>query len=391
MILQKPTNNKTGNWVSLSKAFYFFYFAAMATLLPFLVLYFNQLGLSGRQIGTLTGMAPLMTLISASFWGGVADSTQQHQRVLWLTIVGAVVFALIISVAQTFWWLLLLVIGYAFLAGPIIPLIDSTVLTLLGKQTAQYGRIRLWGAVGWGISAPIAGWLIEQSGLRWSFYSFGILMMILLLVAVRLPVQKSRIGGTYWTQLGILLRNRQWALFLLVIFIGGMGLAIIHNYLFLYMQDLGAGKVLMGLALSAATLSEMLVFLFSERLMVRWGTRSLLIIGLLSMTIRLIGCSFVYTPWVVLLFQLLHGPSFAMMWVASVSYAGKMAPPGMEATTQGLLSSVNFGLGAAVGAFLGGTLYQQLGPHLMFRWAGIGVLTGLLIFITAERLFVENI
>jgi predicted MFS family arabinose efflux permease len=43
------------------------------------------------------------------------------------------------------------------------------------------------------------------------------------------------------------------------------------------------------------------------------------------------------------------------------------------------------GLGSACGAFLGGLLYEWHGPALMFQWAGLAVLVGLVIFVVMER------
>jgi MFS family permease len=67
----------------------------------------------------------------------------------------AVVFAL--SHAATFLWLLPLVMAYAFVSAPIIPLVDNSVLEMLGTQRAEYGKVRLWGSVGWGVVATLIG------------------------------------------------------------------------------------------------------------------------------------------------------------------------------------------------------------------------------------------
>ncbi len=62
-----------------AKTFYFFFFAAMASFAPFLTLYFEQIGLTGRQIGLLVGISPLVTLFSAPLFGGLADLTRQNK------------------------------------------------------------------------------------------------------------------------------------------------------------------------------------------------------------------------------------------------------------------------------------------------------------------------
>lgn len=56
------------------RAFYFCYFAAGASLLPFLVLYYQQLSLPGFQIGLLSAIPPLTFLVAAPVWGGLAHA-----------------------------------------------------------------------------------------------------------------------------------------------------------------------------------------------------------------------------------------------------------------------------------------------------------------------------
>ena len=74
-----------------------------------------------------------------------------------------------------------------------------------------------------------------------------------------------------------------------------------------------------------------------------------------------------------------------MMWVSGVSYAAKNASHGMGATAQGLFSGVLFGLSAAVGAFVGGFLYENIGPVAMFRLIGFFVLMGIVLFLLAGK------
>jgi len=371
-------------------AFYFFYYAAMAALFPFLVLHYAELGLSGRQIGLLAGIPPGLILVGASIWGAVADATQRHKQILSLAIVGTLAFVALLSSVAAFYYLIPVVACLAIFQAPIVPLVDNSVMEMLGERKDRYGKIRLWGAVGWGIAGPIAGHLVEQFGLQWSFHAYLALLAVCLLVAAYLPVAHVNIGGGFWSGLRTLISDRQWLLFLLIAFASGAGLAVVHHYLFLYMEDLEASRSTMGLALTVGTVSEMAVFYFSDRLLRRWGRRRLLIFSMLAGASRVAAYSVIESPGLVLAVQLLHGPSFALLWVAGVSYANALAPPGLGATAQGLFLGVNFGLGGAAGALAGGALYESVGPMLMYRWAGVWLVAGAAAFAVASRMAGER-
>lgn len=356
------------------KSFYFLYFSAAAALLPYLALIYEGRGIAGRRIGILAALPPLITLFAASLWSGFADATQSHRRLLAVSIGGTILSAVGIYFGSTFLFIATMVVMFAFFNSPIIPLIDNTTMKFLKEEDHRYGRLRLWGAVGWGITAPLVGLLVNRYGLAWPFYGFVFILFLCLLSIVRLPVSRADIGQNYWVGFSRLMRDRRWVLFLLVIFATGIGTGIIHNYLFLYMNRMNAEPVLMGLSLTVSTVSELLIFAYSDRMLVRWGIRNMLIFTIITLIIRMFAYSLVTVAWTVLFIQLLHGFTFSIPWVAGVAFANRMAPRGLETTAQGIFSGLFMGLAAAVGAFAGGWMYEAVGPFLMFRWSAMGIM-----------------
>jgi MFS transporter, PPP family, 3-phenylpropionic acid transporter len=369
------------NW---APPLYFLYYAAAAALVPFLVVYYQELGLQGTQIGLLAGIPPLLSLVSAPVWGAVSDTTKRHKLWLLVAIGGSIFLALALPVSHAFVWLIPVVMLFSFFSSPIMPLVDNTTMSLLGDQKERYGRIRLWGAIGWGVAAPIVGWLIESSGVMWSFWSYAGLMGVGLLVAVRIPVRKH-VGATPHSSMRIFLTSPYWFIFLVVIFCGGMALSMISNFLFIYLRELGANKVTLGLTLTCATLSELPIMFYSSHLLRRWNAQQLMRVALLFYAVRALAYSFILAPWVALLIQLLHGPSFSLMWVAGISYADKIAPRGLEATAQGLFSGAMLGVGLTAGAFLGGLLYEHIGLVNMFRVTALIALIGMVFMLLVEK------
>lgn len=90
-------------------------------------------------------------------------------------------------------------------------------------------------------------------------------------------------------------------------------------------------------------------------------------------------------PAGVLAFQFLKGLTFPAVWVAGVSFAYDNAPPGLDATAQGLFGAMVFGFGAAAGGLLGGLLLEAVGGRAMYPVFGVFVLGSLALLAPLER------
>ncbi|MCX6068827.1 MAG: MFS transporter, partial [Chloroflexi bacterium] len=250
--------------------------------------------------------------------------------------------------------------------SPISAFADSATMFMLKDQKEMYGRIRVGGTLGFGVMAMLAGFLVQNYGLKFTFWGGGITYFLALLVSQKLVydrtvgVSASR-NGAY-----ALLKNRSWQLFLSLALAGGLAASVTNSYLLSYMKDLGADAGYMGLALTIGTLSEFPTFFFGNWLLKRFKSRSLLNLALIITAIRLLALSLATSPLLVLVTQLLNGVSFSAMWMAGVSYADENAPAGMSASAQGLFGATVYGIGAAIGGFVGGLLLDSLGGHGMY-------------------------
>jgi len=364
--------------------FYFFFFAAYAALLPYLVLYFGELGLSGRQIGILTALPPLVTLISAPLWTGVADATHRHRSVLSLSLFISILAALAEANVTSYWALLPIIVVFAFALAPASPLADSATMNMLAGEEEQYGRVRVGGSFGWGIASLIAGIVLDQTGLRLSFYMYAVFMLVTMLVGFKLVFAKAQTQISMRRGISSLLAKPRWILFLSMAFIGGIGLASINTYMFYYMGELGSSKTLMGIAMVISTLSEIPALFFSNRLIVRFKAHGLMILGLLLTGIRLLLFAALNQPMSLVVIQLLQGLTFPIIWVAGVTYANENAPLEMSATAQGLFGSMLMGFGAAAGNLLGGMLIDAYSTQFMYLFFGALLLVSLLVITLIE-------
>lgn len=367
--------------------FYVVYFAALSSLMPYLVLFYQARSFSGAQIGLLTGIPPLVTLVAAPFWTGLADSKHWHKRIMGLGILVAVIVSFLLPSFSGFLFVFALIILYNTFISPVASLADSATMNMLGEERSMYGRIRLGGTIGWGVFAPLAGLLVQRYGLHAAFWSFSVLMLVNLLISPRFVHGSHEQTDSNQGGIRTLLTSRRWIHFLFLAFLGGIGSFSVAAYLFPYMAELGANESTMGIASSIATLTELVVFFFGNRLVKKFGSHGLLILALVMSGLRSVLYSLVSTPAMVLVLQAFGGTIFPALWLAGVSYADEHAPLRLKSTAQGLFGAMTFGVGSATAGFLGGLLLETIGGRGMFLMLGIIVLVGLVMAEGIRRVF----
>jgi len=373
--------------VNKAKLFYFFYYGAMAALTPFLTLYYQSLGLSGTQIGLLAGLVPLTGMLSGALWSATADATRRYRVILLSAIAGTWVATLLVSRATSLATLLPLVLINALFAAPIGALIDSSVVALLGENRADYGRVRLWGSVGWGLSALLAGPVLERAGLSWAFTINLTLLVVVFGLGLRVPLAQTEgtPGSSFRGGLRILLADGRYLTLLFVALVFGMSLSMVLSYLFLHMRAMGAGESLMAVTLTAATVSEVPFLFLAGRLLRRFGVSRVMAVSLALMAAPAFAYAFIPSPGWVVAINLFHGPTYALFWAAGVAESSRVAPPGLGATAQGAFSSAMFGLGSALGNLSGGFLYDRFGAPFLFHSVGWLLLATLIVFVVLRQ------
>lgn len=84
----------------LSKLFYFCFFSAWGSLLPYLALYFKQLMLTPSQVGIIMGLKPFVNFLATPVWGAMVDKFHIHKFALLISMVALITSTFALSLVQ---------------------------------------------------------------------------------------------------------------------------------------------------------------------------------------------------------------------------------------------------------------------------------------------------
>ena len=117
------------------------------------------------------------------------------------------------------------------------------------------------------------------------------------------------------------------------------------GFVFWYLEELGAPPQIFGPFNVVGVATEIPAFFLVGRLIRRIGPIPCVCAAMALMSLRLLGYALLGDPWLVLLLEPLHGVLVALMYASATTYVAWVSPPGMAATSQGLLGAVMHILG----------------------------------------------
>ncbi|MBI4997673.1 MAG: MFS transporter [Rhodocyclales bacterium] len=360
-------------------AWYFFYFAFVGAFAPYFTLYLQSLGLAAPAIGTLMSLMLAMRLVAPNLWGWLADRIGHKVLVVRASALLAIAGFLLFFVARGFWALFAAMALMSFFWSASLPLVEALTLRHLEGRTEQYGRIRLWGSVGFIAAVVGTGVWLDQAPLASLLWvNLALLVGVLLCAALLADVPGPGLPAAAQSLRSGLLRPAVLALLAACFF---MSAAHSPFYVFysIHLVDHGYDKTAIGLLWSLGVVAEIAVFLGMPRLMRACSLRGILLASFVLAVIR-----FLLIGWgagaiaLLLLAQLLHGATFGACHAAAVAALHRWFPAQQQARIQALYGSISFGAGGMFGNLASGAAWDWLGAGPAFSlgaaFAAIAVL-----------------
>jgi PPP family 3-phenylpropionic acid transporter len=380
--LQSPKNNPVSHpsWPrqSVSFALFFFaYYGYIGVFSPYASLYFADKGMSASQIGVLMSLMQVMRIFGPNLWGWVADRYQQRVRVLRITAVAAVLTFCGMFYGQTFIHFFIVMVLVNTFTSAQGPLSEALMLSEMRGDLTHYGRVRLWGSVGFIVSVTVAGQLLDWWGIGLTPWIALSLLALVLLASMRMqetaPLHLPQEAPSVLS----LLRRREVIAFFVSTFLMIAAHASLYVFYSLYLAQIGYSNTVIGLMWSLGVLVEIAFFFYQAPLFRRFGVRNLMLASLLVAVVRFLMIGFGAESLILLLIaQVLHAATFGVHHSASVVTLQRWFAGPLQASGQALFTSISYGLGGSVGGLILGGLWDTFGSRTVYVMAAVFSLIG---------------
>jgi PPP family 3-phenylpropionic acid transporter len=346
--------------------YYAGYFGALGMFWPYFGPLLVSFGLSEAQATQAIAVYPLCGMAVPPLLGVIADAAQARRRILRILSTGAVLsFTGFVLAAELPWLLIPVALIFAVCRAPLIALVDASAVAAARAAGLSYGRLRLWGSLGFLGASLGAGELAARFGVR---AVLPAALALLTFAAVASWFVPTAAAGPRVPVLRLWLermRRPAMGVFLLTVMLAGVAHAAYDAGFSLHLEHIGLGGRFIGTAWAVGVGAEVLLMAASGKLLERWGGERLLSVAILVAMVRWALLAYVEDPTLLLLLAPLHGITFGLLWVSGVATAHQLGSEHAPTASQGMFVAAS-SLGSAIGMSLTGRALAAWGGQGLF-------------------------
>jgi len=334
--------------------FYFSYFSLVGVYIMFMPVALEGFGYDKIETGIIYAAAPFMRFLLPFIFKHYLKLTHNiYIFALILTVISSILFTFTVN---NFTAYLLANLLFGASMGITLPFVETISLQKLSKSL--YGKIRMWGSVGFIV---VALSLKELAPLPMSTIYILILATSFTLVFGYFTLQYDTavITDTEEDERNFSLK-KYWAfwtsIFLMQVAFGGF-------YTFFSLYETAHGfKEYFPYLWTFAVICEIVMLYFQGPLLKR-NLLTILKVATLITVIRWLLLYFYPNSLEITFFsQAFHAISFALYHTASITYVFSLYS--QKRLAQQFFLGISFGLGGSVGSFVGGYIYGDTGEYL---------------------------
>lgn len=375
------------------KVFNFVVYGAIAIYSTFFALYLMELGISKVQIGLLVAGGPLIGLAANPFWAYFADKIRNNKRILIICLIGNFICMQFVFLTDNYIWIYSIMLFFFAFQSPLFTQSSSLILNVIDGTKHKFGEFRAWGSLGWALIAVAAGPVIAWLGIRQLWIVFDFMMLFAILFTFLLPSGNERELKEKFSNKGYMqvFKNGYFIMFVLMGVLISIPNSINLTFISIYIKDLGGSSTMVGWSAFATAILEVPVFLLLDRYLKKQSSVMLGWLVVISMlfSLRWLLMSFAVSALQVVFIQLLHSVTFGGYYYMGTQLTSHLVPSQYRSSGQAIYGLTWGGISGIVAGVIGGWMFEQLGPSMLYTinfWmTAAGVLGFLLLWQAYKR------
>ncbi|WP_100404208.1 MFS transporter [Bacillus solitudinis] len=357
-------------------AYLFFVYSAMTIVNSYMPVLFRAEGLSGTQVGMLMAVGPFATILAQPLWGYLSDKYKTIKRMIVITLCGVLVSGFIFTFMDSFkGYLIMMFVLFLFITSS-TALGDSLSQRTANSRRMSFGKIRMWGSIGFAITSLTAGYILMMVGVQYTMLLMICVATFACILAFTLkdiPVTSKPVTIISALKMGL---NPA----LLIFFPCAMLVSITHrtndSFLGIYIVELGGPESLIGWSWFIGVATEAVMFATSAWWFKRWHPISFIILSGLLYGIRWMLMSLITVPWMILPLQLIHGVTFGLFYIGGLHFVNRLVPEQFQATGHLLFLTMTLGVCGIIGSLFGGWMIEAFSLQALYIIIGISAFLG---------------
>jgi PPP family 3-phenylpropionic acid transporter len=350
-------------------SFFFLYFAYVGLVSPYASLFFLDRGFSVIEIAILMSMLQITRIVGPFSWGWLSDYLSNRIGIIrFCASFAAIVFTAIYFLNSYIGFFIWMFVLHTILSS-LMPLGESATVHALYKDNSfdkRYGRLRLWGSIGFITMVLIAGELFQRRGIEiypiiGTFVLIALAAITFLLHEPKLERHKM-VKGEFW----VVLLNPDVRWFLLSGFFMQFAHAALYVFYSLYLASLGYDKFQIGLFWALGVFAEVMFFYYQSKVLSRLDPEVVLQASFVIGVIRFALMAFLPITSILVIAQVMHAGTFAAHHSAATKLLQRWFTGPLQARGQALMATVSYGLGGTLGGLFAGWIWESSQPRDVF-------------------------
>ena len=337
-------------------SFYAALFFLAGVQLPFWPVWLAGRGLSAAEIAAVLAIGQWTRIIANPLAGYFADRVGDKRAIMVPLSVIALAGLMLMQPARNLAVLLLLNTATGVCLAALLPLGDSVALSSANSGSVDYGRVRLWGSLGFIAATLLTGRLLLGRNEETVLYILIGGTVVIAAASCGLP--RARPPGARPARSGL---SRLWSIPFLRFLVAATLIQGSHSvyYAFgtLYWQSLGLSDFAIAALWAEGVVGEIALFYWGEPAVRKFGPSGLLALAGAAGILRWTATPLVASLPVLSALQLLHAFTFGAAHLGAMHYLARNIPPEQAASGQTLYAAVVGGVGPGLFTLLSGALY----------------------------------